>query len=162
MWRLICVYSVCKCPCYGTRGKNGLIVLFFACSSEVSHFFFGVSIVHRHSWCVVIRHECLQLYYNVSFIYELSPYPGKNRKSMGPPIHHETLGFRIYLYHSLGNFSRRQIYILFFQKTCFDSSCKLSPKETIWMKCQSLFSGKSKKKYYKMSSAEIIIQHAKG
>ena len=30
------------------------------------------------------------------------------------------------------------------------------------MKCQILFSGKTKKKYFSMSSAEIFTQHAKG
>ena len=32
----------------------------------------------------------------------------------------------------------------FFQKIGFDISCKLSPQETICMKCQILFSGKNK------------------
>ena len=30
------------------------------------------------------------------------------------------------------------------------------------MKCQSLFSGENKKKYFKMSSAKILTKHAKG
>ena len=34
-------------------------------------------------------------------------------------------------------------------------------KETIHMKCQILFSGKNKKKIFKMSSAEYFTQHAK-
>ena len=33
--------------------------------------------------------------------------------------------------------------------------------ETIWMKCQILFSGKNKKEYFKMSSAENFTQSAK-
>ena len=33
--------------------------------------------------------------------------------------------------------------------------------ETIYMKYQKLFSGKSKTKYFKMSSAECFTQHAK-
>ena len=33
----------------------------------------------------------------------------------------------------------------FSQKTGFDITCKLSPMETICMKCQILFSGKNKK-----------------
>ena len=33
----------------------------------------------------------------------------------------------------------------FSKKIGFDISCKLSPQETICMKCQSLFSGKNKK-----------------
>ena len=40
-------------------------------------------------------------------------------------------------------------------------SCKLSPKETICMKCQILFSVKIKKKYFKMSSAEVFTKHTK-
>ena len=62
-------------------------------------------------------------------------------------------------------FGRRhfEIYFLYFlylkyisyfsQKTGFDISCKLSPKETICMKCQILFSGKNKKNI-NLSSAE--------
>ena len=38
-------------------------------------------------------------------------------------------------------------YPYLFQKTGFDISCKLSPLETICMKCQILFSGKNKKKF---------------
>ena len=38
-------------------------------------------------------------------------------------------------------------FFFFSQKTGFDISCKLSPIETICMKCQILFSGKNKKKY---------------
>ena len=37
----------------------------------------------------------------------------------------------------------------------------LSPRETICMQCQSLFSGKYEKKYFKMSSAKFFTQHAK-
>ena len=48
------------------------------------------------------------------------------------------------------------IFSLFFftQKTGFDIACKLSPLETVCMKCQILFSGKNKKQYFKMFSAE--------
>ena len=42
----------------------------------------------------------------------------------------------------------------FYQKTGFDISCKLSPVETICMKCQSLFSEKDKKNVINLSSAE--------
>ena len=42
----------------------------------------------------------------------------------------------------------------FSQKTGFDISCKLSPKKTICMKCQILFSGKNKKNNIILSSAE--------
>ena len=53
-------------------------------------------------------------------------------------------------------FSRRhfETFSLFSQKTGFDISCKLSPKETICMKCQILFSGKNKKNIINLSSAE--------
>ena len=46
------------------------------------------------------------------------------------------------------NFSRRQfeIFFLFFQKISFDISCKLSPQETICIKCQRFFLGKIGKK----------------
>ena len=44
----------------------------------------------------------------------------------------------------------------FFQKIGFDISCKLSPKETICMKCQSLFSGKNKKNIVKLLSVEFV------
>ena len=37
------------------------------------------------------------------------------------------------------------IFFLIFLENRFDISCKLSPKETICMKCQSLFSGEIKK-----------------
>ena len=40
----------------------------------------------------------------------------------------------------------------------FDISSKLS-KETIYLKCQSPFSGKIEE-YFKMSSAEVFTQHA--
>ena len=42
----------------------------------------------------------------------------------------------------------------FSKKIGFDTSCKLSPKETICMKCQILFSRKKKKKNISLSSAE--------
>ena len=38
------------------------------------------------------------------------------------------------------------VFFLFFQKIDFDISCKLSPMETICMKCQILISWKNKKK----------------
>ena len=38
------------------------------------------------------------------------------------------------------------IFSYFSQKTGFDISCESSPKETICMKCQNLFSGEKKKK----------------
>ena len=45
------------------------------------------------------------------------------------------------------------ISLIFCQKIGFDISCKLSPWETICIKCQNLFSGN--KKYFKMLSAEL-------
>ena len=58
-----------------------------------------------------------------------------------------SIDYIINIYHSLGKFSRRQMddiflsffLYFFFQKIGFDISCKLSPKETICMKCQSIF-----------------------
>ena len=58
------------------------------------------------------------------------------------------------------------LFSFFLQKTGFDSSCKLSldaktdfaiscklsPKETICKKCQSLFSGENKEKYFMLSA----------
>ena len=38
-----------------------------------------------------------------------------------------------------------EIFYFFFQKISFDISCKLSPNETICVKCQSLFSGQDMK-----------------
>ena len=62
-------------------------------------------------------------------------------------------------------FSRQHIEIFFFfffslQKTGFDISCKLSPKETVCMKCQSLFSGENMKNIVNLLSAELA-QRAK-
>ena len=42
----------------------------------------------------------------------------------------------------------------FSQKTGFDISCKLSPYETICMKCSTLFSGKNKKNIINLPSTE--------
>ena len=42
-----------------------------------------------------------------------------------------------------------------FRKTGIDISCKLSPLETICMKCQILFPGENKKTITKLSSAEL-------
>ena len=57
----------------------------------------------------------------------------------------------------------KPIFLIFSQKIDFDILCKLSPLETVCMNCQSLFSGKIKKKNYilKLSSAEIFTEHAK-
>ena len=42
------------------------------------------------------------------------------------------------------------------QKIGFGSSCKLSPEQIICIICQSIFSKKSTKKYFKMSSAKLL------
>ena len=71
------------------------------------------------------------------------------------PIH------QVKLYYSLGIFCRRQIDDIFLifppkQDLTFHANCLL-----ICMKCHILFSGKNKKKYFKMSSAENFAQSAK-
>ena len=48
-------------------------------------------------------------------------------------------------------------YIL--RETGLAISCTLSPKETICMKCQILFSGKNKKKDFEMVYAEFFTQY---
>ena len=45
----------------------------------------------------------------------------------------------------------------FYQKSGYDSSCKLSPLETICMKCQILFSWKNKKN---ISNCRLLMSHA--
>ena len=60
----------------------------------------------------------------------------------------------------MGNFSRRQtddIFHIFSKKLGFDISCKLSPEETICMKCQVLVSGNYKKKYTKTISKSLLL-----
>ena len=47
-------------------------------------------------------------------------------------------------------------FFLFFQKTGFGISCKLSPLETICMKCQILFSWKNKKNISKCRLLKIL------
>ena len=47
------------------------------------------------------------------------------------------------------------LFLFFLQKTGFDTSCKLSPKETICIKCQSLYFRKNKKNIFSLSSAEL-------
>ena len=72
---------------------------------------------------------------------------------------------QFFIYHltlcMLGkNFSRQYLEIFFFYfsyKIEFDTSCKLSPKETICMKCQILFSRKNKKNITSLSSAESAL-----
>ena len=46
--------------------------------------------------------------------------------------------------------------IFFSQKTGFDTSCTLSPVETVCMKCQILLAGKTKKVSSNILSAEIV------
>ena len=54
--------------------------------------------------------------------------------------------FSFYIYHSMVIFGKQQIndIYLFSMKTGLDILCKLSPLETICMKCQNLFPGKNK------------------
>ena len=54
-------------------------------------------------------------------------------------------------------FSRRhiEVFFLFSLETGFDISCKLTPAETICMKCHNLFPGKNKKIMINLSSAEL-------
>ena len=47
------------------------------------------------------------------------------------------------------------MYFYFSQETGFDISCKLSPLETICMKCQILFSGENNKNIISLRSAEF-------
>ena len=61
----------------------------------------------------------------------------------------------------LGKTSADDILKYFSQNVGFDISCRLSPQETICLKCQNLFSGENKKKHFNMSSAENSTQPAK-
>ena len=56
------------------------------------------------------------------------------------------------------NFSRRHFKIFSYSssKIGFDTACKLSPKETICMKCQILCSRKNKKNIISLLSAESV------
>ena len=47
------------------------------------------------------------------------------------------------------------------EETGFDIPCKLSPVETICMKCQILFPGKDKKNVINLSSAELAVGSGK-
>ena len=71
-------------------------------------------------------------------------------------------GYLSQLTHSmLGKiFSRRyfEIFFLFSQKTDFDISCKLSPMETLCMKCQILFSEKKKCSLLIFSSMLVVVK----
>ena len=56
--------------------------------------------------------------------------------------------------------NKLMIFFIFSQKIGFDISGKLSPRETICMKCQSLFSWEKSEKYFKKLSAEIFTNNA--
>ena len=61
-------------------------------------------------------------------------------------------------------FSRRlflNIFSYFSLKIGFDISCKLSPRETICLKDQSLFSGENKKNVITVPSAELAQRMVK-
>ena len=49
----------------------------------------------------------------------------------------------------------------FFQQNVFYFSCKLSPQETIFMKCQRLFSGENQKNIISLLSAEFVCRVVK-
>ena len=55
------------------------------------------------------------------------------------------------------NYSRKhfEIFFLFYTKVGFDILWKLSPKETICMKCQSIFSEENKKNIIDLPYAEF-------
>ena len=85
----------------------------------------------------------------------------KNKLNKGYDCHRLCQKFEILTISTQGkNFSREQFEI-FSKKIGFDSSCKLSPLETICMKCQNLFSGKNKKNIINLSSAELAERMAK-
>ena len=46
-------------------------------------------------------------------------------------------------------------FLIFYQKTGIDISCNLSPKESICMNCQNLFSRKNQKSMVSLSPAEL-------
>ena len=52
-------------------------------------------------------------------------------------------------------------FLFFMQETEVDISCKLSPLETICIKCQILFSGKNKKNVINLLSAELAQRMVK-
>ena len=66
---------------------------------------------------------------------------------MKKPLTHSTLDK-----FSADDLLKLKYFSYFSQKTDFDISCKLSPVETICMKCQILFSGKT---IINLSSAEL-------
>ena len=53
------------------------------------------------------------------------------------------------------------VFSSFSQKIRFDTACRLSPKETICMNCQILFSGKNKKNISKCCLLNFFSQLAK-
>ena len=77
--------------------------------------------------------------------------PGKNiSEYLTLDIHY----FHFYCYHVWANSvdDKLMLFYLFFPlKTGFGISCKLSPLETICMKCQNLFSGKNEKKKFNIN-----------
>ena len=50
-------------------------------------------------------------------------------------------------------------FVIFFPENRFDISCKLSPMETICMKCQNLFSRKNKKIFLKCHLLKFLTIH---
>ena len=120
-----------------------------------------VYLIHpKHSGIIITSNT-----YNVSICSGLrkilSGYPFFPKQCTCLLLHYSFL-YIIYLtLCMLGkNFSRQYLEIFFFNfsyKIEFDTSCKLSPKETICMKCQILFSMKNKKNITSLSSAESAL-----
>ena len=73
--------------------------------------------------------------------------PDPLQKLRGERVKLISYQLQLKLYHCLGRFQQMKnwYFSYFSQKTGFDISCKLSPKETICMKCLILFSGKNMK-----------------
>ena len=81
-------------------------------------------------------------------------------------LHFRKVNIKILInfYLSLGRFSRQQIdytFPYFPQKLGSCISCKLSLKETICMKCQNIFPGKTKKNIFKCHLLNSLTQHTK-
>ena len=73
-------------------------------------------------------------------------------------INHDLLKAEGHYYFTLNCWERKKnkeiFFFLFFRKIRLDISCKLSPLETVHMKCQIQFYGKNKKTLIDLSSAE--------
>ena len=74
--------------------------------------------------------------------------PGKHGDGLALGVH------RLIFFPHLSADNILKYFSYFSQKTGYDISCRLSPKETICMKCHILFSEKNKKNIVNLSSAE--------